>query len=68
MSQIRVAILDDYQNVALSMADWSAVQAKASIDVYRDTILDEDELAKRLEPYAVVCAPKKALFMKYVRI
>lgn len=54
MSHIRIAILDDYQNVALSMADWSAVQAKASIDVYRDTLLDEDELAKRLEPYTVV--------------
>ena len=31
---MRVAILDDYQNVALSMADWSDVAARAEITVF----------------------------------
>jgi hypothetical protein len=30
IEQIRVAILDDYQNVALSMADWSALDGRAA--------------------------------------
>lgn len=54
MSRMRIAILDDYQNVALSSADWSAVRARADIDVYRDTLLDEDALVQRLVPYDIV--------------
>ncbi|KAF8523059.1 D-isomer specific 2-hydroxyacid dehydrogenase [Hysterangium stoloniferum] len=56
---LRVAILDDYQGVALTSADWSAVQAKAQVDVFRDTISGEAELVKRLEPYAVVCTMRE---------
>lgn len=56
---LRVAILDDYQGVALTSADWSAAQAKAEIDVFRDTISDEAELVKRLEPYTVVCTMRE---------
>jgi hypothetical protein len=28
---VKIAILDDYQNVALSIADWSAVAKKTDI-------------------------------------
>ena len=28
--RFRVAVLDDYQNVALSLADWSALDARAT--------------------------------------
>lgn len=54
MSQLRLAILDDYQGVALTMADWSVPQRNVQIDVFRDTILDEDRLAQRLYPYTIV--------------
>ena len=30
----RIAVLDDYQNVALSMADWSALDAQATVTVF----------------------------------
>ena len=51
----KVAILDDYQRVALKFADWSAVEARASIDVFSDTITDPDALVARLLPYDVIC-------------
>src|SRR5713101_4171916 len=35
---VKIAILDDYQNVALSIADWSAVAKKADITVFNDHI------------------------------
>jgi hypothetical protein len=54
MAPLRLAILDDYQRVALSSADWASVQAKIQIDVFEDTLLDEDRLAERLKPYAIV--------------
>jgi hypothetical protein len=33
---MKVAILDDYQNVALRLADWSAVARRAEITVFND--------------------------------
>ena len=45
---IKIAILDDYQNVALKMADWSALRQRASIDVFSDTISNPDALVARL--------------------
>jgi phosphoglycerate dehydrogenase-like enzyme len=51
---VRVAILDDYQDVALRMADWSPVAAQAEIVVFTDNVVDPDELVARLEPFDVV--------------
>ena len=55
----RVAILDDYQGVALSSADWTPLQGRVVIDVFRDTILDEDGLVCRLEGYDIICAMRE---------
>ncbi len=51
---MRIAVLDDYQNVALQMADWSAVTDRADVTVFNDHIADPDELAARLEPFDIV--------------
>lgn len=56
---IRVAILDDYQNVASKFADWSSIKDRLAIDAFPDTTADEDVLAKRLEPYAIICAMRE---------
>jgi phosphoglycerate dehydrogenase-like enzyme len=50
----RVAILDDYQNVALTSADWSPVAARAEITVFTDHVSDEDELVERLAPFDAI--------------
>lgn len=55
---IRIAILDDYQQVALRFADWTTVREFASIDVYTDTLQDH-ELVKRLQPYTIICAMRE---------
>jgi len=55
----RVAILDDYQGVALSSADWAPLKGRVVIDVFRDTILDEDDLVRRLEGYDIICAMRE---------
>jgi len=56
---VRVAILDDYQGVALSSADWSSLDGRVSIDVFRDTIHDEDSLVNRLHDYEIVCTMRE---------
>jgi phosphoglycerate dehydrogenase-like enzyme len=54
-----VTILDDYQNVALSSADWAPVQARYSIEVLDEHIADESELVRRLASSDVVVAMRE---------
>ena len=51
---MRVAVLDDYQRVALSSADWSAVTSIAEVDVFDDHEPDPERLVIRLAPYDAV--------------
>ncbi|WP_431233013.1 D-2-hydroxyacid dehydrogenase family protein [Mycolicibacterium psychrotolerans] len=53
-ARAQVAVLDDYQNVALSMTDWSAVSGRADITVFNDHVSDPDDLVARLAPFDVV--------------
>jgi phosphoglycerate dehydrogenase-like enzyme len=52
---IRIAVLDDYQNVALSMADWSVLDTRAAVTVFNDHLTDTDALVTRLQSFDVVC-------------
>jgi hypothetical protein len=45
---MKVAILDDYQNVALQLADWSRVRLHAEITVFNDHIVDPAGVVERL--------------------
>jgi phosphoglycerate dehydrogenase-like enzyme len=50
-----IAVLDDYQGVAMSIVDWSRVSDRANITVFRDHLGDQDAVAERLAPFDVVC-------------
>ena len=56
---MRVAILDDYQQVALASADWSAVRELAEIDVFAQHIGRTEALVSALEPYDIVVAMRE---------
>jgi phosphoglycerate dehydrogenase-like enzyme len=56
---MKIAILDDYQGVALEMADWSGITRRASLEVFRDHLADVDEVAARLLPFDVVCVMRE---------
>ena len=57
--RIKIAVLDDYQGVALEMADWSPLDDRAEVVVYRDHLSDTDALVARLAPYDVVCVMRE---------
>ena len=57
--QFRVAVLDDYQNVALSMADWSTLKGRADVTVFNDHIADADAVVSRLLPFEIVCVMRE---------
>jgi len=56
---MKIAILDDYQNVALEMADWTDLKRRAEITVFNDHISDFDALVRRLEPFDVICVMRE---------
>lgn len=51
---MRIAILDDYQSVALSMADWSVLPADVEIVSFTDHAANEDALVERLQSFDAV--------------
>jgi phosphoglycerate dehydrogenase-like enzyme len=57
--QINIAVLDDYQNVALSMADWSPLDGRASVTVFNDHLTDPEAVIGRLLPFDVVCVMRE---------
>ena len=56
---MKIAILDDYQNVALRMADWSALAGRAEIRVFDDHLADPVAIVERLAPFDVICVMRE---------
>ena len=56
---LRCAILDDYQNVALSMADWSKVTNDIDIKVFTTHLGTADAVVAALQGFAIVCAMRE---------
>ena len=50
----KVAILDDYQGVALKMADWSMLPADCQVQVFGDHLTDLEAVARRLHDFEIV--------------
>ncbi|HEY5789915.1 MAG TPA: D-2-hydroxyacid dehydrogenase family protein [Gammaproteobacteria bacterium] len=55
----RIAILDDYQGVALELADWGSLPGAPEIRVFREPFADEAAAAAALAGYEVVCAMRE---------
>jgi hypothetical protein len=50
---MNVAILDDYANAALRLADWSPISQRAQIQVFTDHLSDNNVISA-LQPFEVV--------------
>ena len=57
--ELRVALLDDYQGVALDCADWAGLGAEVEIVAFADHLADEDALVDRLRDFDVVVAMRE---------
>ncbi|HEU5192270.1 MAG TPA: D-2-hydroxyacid dehydrogenase family protein [Methylomirabilota bacterium] len=55
----RVAILDDYQNVAMGLADWKSLPAGTEVVAFHDHLHELDAVAKRLADFDVVVAMRE---------
>ena len=48
---MRVAVLDDWQNVARQSADWSALEAAAEVVIFPGAFAGEDDAAAQLADF-----------------
>jgi phosphoglycerate dehydrogenase-like enzyme len=56
---MKIAVLDDYQQVALKSADWPSIGRDAQVDSFAEHISDRAELVRRLHPYEVIVAMRE---------
>jgi len=57
MFRLKIGILDDYQGVALSLADWSSLDA--DLEVFTAPFVDADEVIKQLADFDVLVAMRE---------
>jgi phosphoglycerate dehydrogenase-like enzyme len=61
----RVAVLDDYQGVALEMTNWGALPSDCQVQVFRDHLTDLAALAERLSHFEIVtCMRERTPFRR----
>ena len=55
MEKIKVAILDDYQNVTHKFANWDSLSDKIDLKIFNGYIGNDNNLAEQLKGYDVLC-------------
>ncbi len=56
---VKVAVLDDYQNLAMELVDWSVLPAHVGIEAFHDHLSDEDAIVERLKEFDIVQAMRE---------
>jgi phosphoglycerate dehydrogenase-like enzyme len=59
MPQYGCAVLDDYQNVAMSMGDWSTLADDIKLKVFNEHLGGADNVVKALADFEIICAMRE---------
>ena len=59
MTPLRCAILDDYQNVALTLADWSVIVKRVETTTFTNFFTSTDAAARALKDFDIICAMRE---------
>src|ERR1700737_3759376 len=59
MTRLRCAILDDYLNLALGVADWSRVRDRVDITVFNEPFASTEAAAGALKDFEIICAMRE---------
>jgi phosphoglycerate dehydrogenase-like enzyme len=62
----KIAVLDDYQQVAMTFADWAPIMQAAEVTVFSDHLFEEAEVVSRLKDFDVVCVMRERTPLKEV--
>ena len=56
---VQVAVLDDYQDVAMKMADWGGLPSDTEVQVFKDHLSEQDAVVERLKDFPIVVAMRE---------
>jgi phosphoglycerate dehydrogenase-like enzyme len=59
MPQYGCAVLDDYQNVAMSMGDWSTLVGDIKLKVFNEHLRGAENVVKALADFEIICAMRE---------
>jgi phosphoglycerate dehydrogenase-like enzyme len=59
MTRLRCAILDDYLNLALSVADWSKVEDRVDVTVFNQPFASQEAATSALKDFEIICAMRE---------
>jgi phosphoglycerate dehydrogenase-like enzyme len=59
MTLLRCAILDDYMNLALSVADWSKISDRVQVTVFNQPFASPEAAAGALKDFEIICAMRE---------
>src|ERR1700731_4797940 len=59
MTRLRCAILDDYMNLTMRMADWSKVEDRVDITVFDQPFANTEAAAGALKDFEIICAMRE---------
>jgi len=61
MPRLRCAILDDYLNLSLTVADWSKVTDRVDITVFNHPFASQEAAASALRDFEIICAMRERM-------
>ena len=56
---LRVAVLDDYQQAAQQMTDWTVLPTEVEVQIFEDHLRDQDAVVQRLKDFDIVMAMRE---------
>src|SRR5665811_1078033 len=59
MTRLRCAILDDYLNLSLRVADWSKVSDRVDVTVFNEPFASPEAAAAALRDFEIICAMRE---------
>jgi phosphoglycerate dehydrogenase-like enzyme len=59
MTRLRCAILDDYMNLTLQMADWSGISDRVDVTVFNQPFASTEAAASALKDFEIICAMRE---------
>jgi len=64
MTRLRCAILDDYLNLALRIADWSGINDRVEVTVFNEPFASPEAAASALKDFEIICAMRERTIWK----
>jgi phosphoglycerate dehydrogenase-like enzyme len=59
MTRLRCAILDDYLNLALGIADWPKLKDRVEVTVFNEPFASQEAAAEALKDFEIICAMRE---------